>query len=330
MRYMFELSGEHPELPTWEAESVLSCFGKMKVLEEERGIAILSSDATCKEIVSRISLSHFISEHLKSTEIDGLESAFLDLDVPRCSSVAVRVKLREDRRRTIDASRMMKSLGAIISKKARVRLENPDVTLRVYIGDRAHIGLQLAEIDRSQFEKRKNRFLPYTSPVSIHPRLARTLINLTAASRDAKILDPFCGTGSILIEAAMMGFPTFGSDISEDMIEGARRNLRHLGLKSELRQLDVSKISEFGTKFDCIVTDPPYGRSSSTGKEPLGELYSRALSSFIDNLNEKGRVGIILPNGERLAYEDDFVLLRSTSVRVHRSLTRNFFVLRRK
>jgi len=330
MRYMFELSGEHPDLPTWEAKAVLLSYGDTKSIDKEKGIAIFSSDAKYEDCANRIALSHFLDKHLESVDIDHLESAFLELDIPRCDSVAVRVKLREDRRRSIDASRMMRKLGAIVSKKARVRLENPDVTLRVYIGDRAHIGIQLAEIDRSQFENRKNRLLPFTSPVSIHPRLARALINLTVKKPKAKILDPFCGTGSILIEAAMMGFQTFGSDISKDMIDGAKKNLRHLGLRSELRQLDVGDISEFGEKFDCIVTDPPYGRSSSTRKEPLDDLYSRALSSFLDALGEGGRLGIILPNGKQLDFEDDFALIRSASIRVHRSLTRNLLILERK
>lgn len=327
---MFELSGEHPELPVWEAESVLSCYGKTKLLGRDGLAAIFSSDSRIGDFANRIALSHFLSEHLISTDIDGVESAFSELDIPKCDSIAIRVKLREDRRKRIDAPRMAKSLGEIVSGKVQIQLENPDLTLRVYIGDRAHIGIQLAEIDRSQFENRKNRLLPFTSPVTIHPRLARALVNLTAVRPDAAILDPFCGTGSILIEAAMMGFPTYGSDVSKEMLDGARRNLKYLGLRTELKQIDVGNISDFGRKFDCIVTDPPYGRSSSTKKEPLDELYARALSSFCENLAENGRIGMIVPNGERLDYEQDFALVRSTSVRVHRSLTRNFFILEKK
>jgi tRNA (guanine10-N2)-dimethyltransferase len=327
---MFELSGEHPDLPAWEAEAVLSCYGDAKLTERERGVVIISSDAKPENFVRRIALSHFLSEHLASVDIDQLESIFPELDIHERDTVAVRVKLRDDKRESIDASVMMRRLGAIISKRAHVKLENPDVTIRVYIGDKAHIGMQLAKIDRSQFEKRKNRLLPFTSPVSIHPRLARALVNLTVNRPDAEILDPFCGTGSILIESAMMGFRSFGSDISKEMIEGAEKNLRYLGLNAELRVLDVEDISQFGRKFDCIVTDPPYGRSSSTRKEPLNELYSRAINSFVDNLKEGGRIGMILPNDEKLDFKDELVLIRSTSVRVHRSLTRNFLIFQKK
>lgn len=330
MRYMFELSGEHPELPIWEAETVLSCYGKTKFLERDGALAIFSSEAGNERFINRIALSHYISEHIISTEIEDLDSAFLGLDIPKCDSIAVRVKLREDQRKRIDASRIARRLGEIASRKARIRLENPERTIRVYIGDRAHIGMQLFEVNRSQFENRKNKLLPFASPVSIHPRLARALINLSVTRQDATILDPFCGTGSILIEACMMGFKTFGSDILEEMLSGARKNLSYLGLRAELRKLDVAGISDFGRKFDCIVTDPPYGRSSSTQKEPLRELYRRALHAFRDTLADKGRIGIIIPNDERLDYEESFNLLRNTSIRVHRSLTRNFFILELK
>lgn len=61
------------------------------------------------------------------------------------------------------------------------------------------------------------------------PKLAQTLINLCGnLPRGSRILDPFCGTGVVLQEAAMMGYSPYGSDLNERMVEYTRRNLKWL------------------------------------------------------------------------------------------------------
>ena len=330
MRYMFELSGEHPELPIWEAEALLRCQTKVKLIERDSLVAILSSDAKATDFQNRISLSHFLDEHLASTNFEDLEEELGKFDFSEYESASIRVKVTESRRKEIDANALMKRLGAILAKKTKIRLDNPQLRLRVYVGSRAHIGKQIAEIDRSQYEKRKNRLLPFTSPVSIHPRIARALINLTAESSRCRILDPFCGTGTFLIEASMMGMDVFGSDLSKKMIAGSKRNLEHLKLSAKLDQRDVGDISISKENFDCIVTDPPYGRSSTTNREPISDLYSRAMKSFSGALRNGGRVGMIVPDIALLDYRDYFRLAKRASIRVHRSLVRNFVIFEKK
>ena len=61
------------------------------------------------------------------------------------------------------------------------------------------------------------------------PKLAQTIINLAAAqnqpSDDFIVLDPFCGTGVVLQEALLMGFATYGTDLSQKMIDFSHINL---------------------------------------------------------------------------------------------------------
>ncbi|HUW42782.1 MAG TPA: methyltransferase domain-containing protein [Thermoplasmata archaeon] len=327
MNYMFELSGEHPDLPVWEAEALLRCSGKTELIDRDYNLAIFSSGAMPSEFKDRIALSHFLNEHLASVKPDRLVSFFEELDFNGVKSAAVKVKVAELEKGEYDPVALAKEIGAAISGRTKIELTEPMEKFRVMVGDKAHIGREIAEIDRTQYEKRKNRFLPFNSPISIHPRLARALINMTANSRKCKILDPFCGTGTLLIESALMGMDAHGSDLSEKMIEGSRANLKQLGLEADLKKSDVAEISKFNKKFDCIVTDPPYGRSSSTNKEAIEDLYSRALRSFAGNLTENGRVGIIVPDQKTLDFEDDFRIIRKASVRAHRSLVRNFIVL---
>jgi tRNA (guanine10-N2)-dimethyltransferase len=65
------------------------------------------------------------------------------------------------------------------------------------------------------------------------PKLAQTMINLAVgfstaeeqASRGRVLLDPFCGTGVVLQEAALLGFSVYGSDIEPRMIDYTEQNL---------------------------------------------------------------------------------------------------------
>lgn len=330
MKYLFELSGEHPDLPIWESEALMHCSGNVRLIERDSLAAIFHADASPDQFSTRIALSHFLNEHIVSVEFDDIPSAIKSIDLSGIESVAISIRITEGKRKNFNVQELTRRFGAILANKTKIDLERPHARLRIYISERAHIGKEIARIDRSQFEKRKNRYLPFVSPISIHPRLARALINLTAKSVSSKILDPFCGTGAILIEAAMMGMGVYGSDISDRMTEGSKANLENLKLSAHIEKMDVGKIGHFQKKFDCIVTDPPYGRSASTAKEPIKQLYSRALTAFSENLVDHGRVGIIVSDVGNLNYEDDFRLVKGTSIRVHRSLTRNFEVLELK
>jgi len=60
------------------------------------------------------------------------------------------------------------------------------------------------------------------------PKLAQIMISLAHPRPGARILDPFCGTGVILQEAALQGYAVYGTDLAEKMIRFTRDNLNWL------------------------------------------------------------------------------------------------------
>lgn len=60
------------------------------------------------------------------------------------------------------------------------------------------------------------------------PKLAQIMLNLTTPKDESQILDPFCGTGVLLQEAALRGHSVYGSDLSEKMVRYTRDNLHWL------------------------------------------------------------------------------------------------------
>lgn len=66
------------------------------------------------------------------------------------------------------------------------------------------------------------------------PKLAQILINLCGGLPEgARLLDPFCGTGVVLQEAALMGYVPYGTDLSERMVKYSERNLEWLAKTAE-------------------------------------------------------------------------------------------------
>lgn len=68
------------------------------------------------------------------------------------------------------------------------------------------------------------------------PKLALTMVNLARPESEEKdssgvstdvptILDPFCGTGVLLQEAALLGYNVYGTDLSEKMVDYSLANL---------------------------------------------------------------------------------------------------------
>ncbi len=102
------------------------------------------------------------------------------------------------------------------------------------------------------------------------PKLAQIMINL--ANPSGKVYDPFCGTGTVLIEAGLMGFDLKGSDIQSVNIEGSKKNLACAGFDAHLKVLDATRISSLDG-VSAVVTEGFLGEPKS-GNEREADLIS--------------------------------------------------------
>lgn len=97
---------------------------------------------------------------------------------------------------------------------------------------------------------------PWTTSSSLDARFARGLVNLVPAARS--ILDPCCGAGSIVLEAASLGLHAFGVDWKPAMVGMTNENLAHFGYSAVVERADSR---EHRQRADAIVTDLPYGHA---------------------------------------------------------------------
>ncbi len=141
------------------------------------------------------------------------------------------------------------------------------------------------------------------------PKLAQILINFCATGRDDLILDPFCGSGTVLTEAMLMGFTKIaGTDISAKAIADSEKNITWIAeqygvmVKPEVQVADVRKLSDTfkDSNVAAIATETYLGPQrgafdiKKTSQE-LSLLYSEALTQFYRVLKPGGRVAVVLP-----------------------------------
>lgn len=275
-------------------------------------------------IADRIALTHSIGRYLGEytpDDISGLEGTVL----PE-GTFAVRAKRFQGMMKDVDSQGLIRRIGGILSKHNDVNLKEPDTVVRMQMCDAVHLYIEQHVTDTDLLEKRKVGERPFFSPISLHPKYARALINLTGVKRGGTVLDPFCGTGGIVIEAAEMGMRAVASDFDEEMVIGCQENMDFYGL--DLADFDTIDIGEIGERFpemDAICTDPPYGRSTKTGGEDIDHIYARAGAAIPRSLKEGARAGVVLPH----PVDFDSMTLENVYIqKVHGSLSRHYHIFR--
>lgn len=158
--------------------------------------------------------------------------------------------------------------------------------------------------DRSKpFANRKKGMLP--------PKLARIMVNLAtggAPQPNAYLYDPFCGTGTILIEALESGIPVIGSDMDGESVAGARQNTewfkeeRGLTTPAHVFQSDVARaVLPLREKITYLVTEPFLGRQTPQPDQLSGifkgleKMYIGAFKNWRNLLVPGARIVCIFP-----------------------------------
>lgn len=220
---------------------------------------------------------------------------------------------------------------------SRVDLEHPDADLHAFAvapaggaerPGRVVWGRLRLDLPASRFTSRPPRLRPFWSSLATEPRLARFMVNLSAAGPGDSMLDPCCGTGSILVEGATVGIDTFGSDVSERSVTGSRLNLTAAGLDADVRQLDARQVERWARRFDAVVSDLPYGRTASVHGVPLTRLYDEILRG-VGRVLAPGRRAVLMTAAGTLPAARGLETVATFDRVVHDELTRRITVLER-
>lgn len=149
------------------------------------------------------------------------------------------------------------------------------------------------------------------SEISMSPRLARALLNIAKLRKGQTVLDPFCGSGTILAEAFTRSLDCLGLDSRPAMVRDARKNLAWLagGMGEagyDIRVGDARGLSRMlrRSRVDAVVTEPllipriharPKTSTASALVNEAGDIYADALAAMADVLQPGGRIIIVVP-----------------------------------
>lgn len=114
---------------------------------------------------------------------------------------------------------------------------------------------------------------PLRTSSSLPSRLCRAIVNLAVRPGD-QVLNPCCGTGSFLLEAASMGVSVQGLDHNPRMVGMSRNNLAHFGYTVPVAQGEVTEWEETG---DLVLANLPYDRNCRTTEMNIREILSSSV-----------------------------------------------------
>jgi len=334
MALLVELSGEVLDLASHEAWATATMLSgdDAKVLSLDGPAMVLEAPGVEGSLMAeRLGLAHHVSDGAISGDTAMSTKLAAAIDIGDARSFRVRVRKTEMAPEGVEPKALEVDSGALLKERtgASVDLSTPEAEVRLVLAERAYAGLLGGSVDRKAMEGRAVKHRPFSHPVSIHPKFARAMVNMAMVPEGGRVMDPLCGTGGILIEAGLLGYIPMGSDIDPRMVNGSRKNLRTLGLDAQLHIADVSKAAhDLEAPPDAIVTDPPYGRSTSLHGGATEGIIEGLYSMAISCLPPGGRLIVCLPSREMLPDEGGDLEVSSVHpMKVHRSLTRHVCVL---
>ena len=232
-----------------------------KCIDAQRGAYLKS----CTEVI------------FESDTIDELCSSIRNAEI---YADAFRVSvIKRPRNQKLNSMALASQIGRVIDGKPN--LSSPRVVFPTVITpDKIWFGRLLSESDNVWL---KHNQRPHVTSSSLPARLALTLVNLVASPGE-HLLDPCCGTGTIVLAAVHNSIQATGRDINPRMVGATTKNLQHFGLTANIAIEDARNIKQ---SFDAVATDLPYGislvKDTSAATEILENLRTCApKAGFID------------------------------------------------
>lgn len=330
MKYLLKLSQLNFKLSELEVDSLFEIFNKKYTKSKDNKFLIVNTELkNIKEFCERSSLIKLSAEIIKITKSKNLEKIFKEISWDIKSPYKVRIK---DKTKKMNSQKLEKELSSIIwnsLENPSVDLKNPKTSIYVFITNKkTYITKLIWKAKTNRFKDTEPKNKPGFHPTILRPWLARVLINLSRAKDN--LLDPFCGTGAVIIEAARMNVKTTGCDLDSRMIDKTKKNLKFYKINSDIKRLDATTLSKhFDKKFNSIVTDPPYKRSSFSSKDDLSELYSLFLKEANKILKKKGYLTLMIPKGTKITVPSTLKIKDKADLYVHGGLTRRILIIQK-
>ena len=337
--YFAYISGEHIGLAKAEVEVLLNQLSSnTKVTWFGRLAIIVISRNPVDFLLERAALVQHAGIILyESDSVDGITQGISDSEwathITKQDDFAVKT-LCLDKENGLDMRlKIERNLGAHIGRAtgATVKLRKPSVQILVLtMSERILICKSDMSKLRALLRGREPGKKEFFHPSMMNSSLARVMCNLAGVRPGDIVLDPFCGGGGILCEASHIGASVVGIDLSWKLLVGARVNLSKISLNYSLIQGDTQHIPI--NSVNRIVSDPPYGRASSTRGNIAIKLVESLLKEADSILQSEGECMCLCCDSEmklsQVVQDAGLTVTRQLSMKVHSGLIRDIVTVR--
>ena len=337
-KYFVYISGENIDLAKAEISALsrllhiktaVTWDGRMALIEShtdpvsfflDRAALVKEAGIVLSEVATHDDLCEGLSDDLLISAI-GKEETFSVRTISEREEFPVEQRLELE---TAVGARIKQVVGA------RVDLENPQIRILVFFTQNSvRICKSITSTLRPMLRAREPGRKAFFHPSMMNATLSRVMCNLARVVPNEVVLDPFCGGGGILSEASLIGARTVGIDLNWELLTGSEANLSLISSDYSIIQGDIRSLPI--DWCDCIVTDPPYGRTSSTrGAQSIGlveSLFRRADSVLRRHDESICICGSSEMNLKDLADSMGFVIGQVLQIRVHSGLVREILTL---
>lgn len=166
---------------------------------------------------------------------------------------------------------------------------DPDLTFRVTLTPEAVTGA--LRLPRVPAHRRPWKL--EAGPGTLHPPMAAVLARLADPRPGDRVLDPFCGDGTVVVETALAApaAHVHGSDLDPDRVAGAGRNAARAGVRAEFAVADAGRLPA-AQRYDVVVTNPPWNLAVD-GRGSLARTLDRFWCAVPGLLAPAGRLVVV-------------------------------------
>lgn len=167
--------------------------------------------------------------------------------------------------------------------------EHTNVDFRIVVsGGHVFVGVRVAAISLHH-RKYKTAY----KKGSLRPTIAAAMVfAATGVNQNLQVVDNFCGSGTILCEAVLLGHTVAGGDIDSESAANARRNLKNAGVPyAPIKSLDATKKNWPYGHFDCAISNLPWGKQIKT--DAMTTLYANAINEYKRILKPRGTLCLL-------------------------------------
>lgn len=283
MQSFFVLPGQYEDLAKDEVIAISKSYDNKTRFKVKPRLVILDTKASWRKIAKRATFVRNCGYILDTFN----DVSKLDLSIPKPRSFVCRtINLSTTK---LSPSLLERQAGAVLKKKwgTKVSLSNPDLIIYLIITDsKQYIGYADSKLEPKMPVK------TIKHPHELDLKLSRCIVNLSQLKEGDTLLDPFCGTGTILLQANSMGIKAVGIDYDEIMCKITRKNLQANGFSSKIINSTYHEMQNIRNKVDAIVTDLPYGISSKSSISP-----KKLIKDFVSMVPKRKKLVIVYKKG---------------------------------